>query len=219
MSIVSNIHAIIPFVAKKTAAFSEQRLSVIGYKTDKKTGIKPASVCASIPVLSVRDCSPDQLVKFYPVLTKLIQQTQDSIVRELHESKQTQVRDDQIDIPAVIAFLEEESQGGRLTKDIVSRWFVEVLVEPLTLAVADKLGMPDDLSEADKGKLEGIINSYSASFQAMAGGKTAFSVEKARSLLKVLALLEDAENDSLAPKFSKKLNDMISAQESVLFDL
>ena len=55
MSNISDTHNIAGYISGTTKPFAGQRLATVTYKIDKKTGIKPASVCASIPAVAASD--------------------------------------------------------------------------------------------------------------------------------------------------------------------
>lgn len=204
MSNISTSHNIVEFT-KTSKALDGQRLSKVWYKGKKAEEKKP--VCVSIPrVLSIM-VGAEELEQLKPQVLDMILGAQDKIVRERYEQGATSISDSDISIAACIAWLQEESAGGRLTKEYIIQWFSESLSDKLLVAVADKLGIGDTPSELEAKKLEQAVNVFKDSFAQLAGGATRFQPEKARKMLKVLELIE--EENTLADKFQTRLEKML----------
>lgn len=221
----STVHAITAFDSRKSEPLSDQRLAKVIYKTPRKgsADAKKQSVCASIPILTSHDLTPKQLEKFYPHITQLIHSAQDSILKMRVEelassgSQATEISDHHLSIDACIAFLDDDAKGNRLTKEIIAEWFAANLEEMLTVALADRLCFPSELSEVQSRKLDAMVAVYSESFQSLAGGKTAYVKEKAEKLLKALEL---ASADPITEKMNVRLQKMLTVEETAdLFGL
>ncbi len=86
MSNVSNVHDVIPFVAGKSAALSDQRLAKVGYKSSAKNPAKFPSVAVSVPFLS-DDSLRENMDSLLPYIKGMMEKTQDDVIRSLYESK------------------------------------------------------------------------------------------------------------------------------------
>lgn len=205
MSIVSNTHDVVNYDPKKSSAFTGQRLAKITYKTDKESGTKKDSKCVSIPMVA-SEAITASIDKLMPHLVTYMQDVQDKIIRGLVDSGKETVHDDEISVAACIEFLDSESTGGRLTKEMISSWFDSTLADKLTVAFADKLGVSDTPTADDEAKITAAITQYKDKFSSLAGGKTSYSPEIADRLQKALSFAPDG--DELAGKFSVRLEKM-----------
>ena len=141
MSNVSTVHDIKPFTAGDKA-LSCQRLSKVGYKSTKKNPAKYKSVAVSVPFIQV-EAIRDQFQSLLPHIVTMLENAQDGLIRTLYENADgslTQVSDAEINVPAIIGWLNAEAAGDRLTKDRIEAWFDSELSENLSALVAEKLG-------------------------------------------------------------------------------
>ena len=208
MSVISNTHNITAYDPKASKAFSGQRLAKVTYKTDKETGVKPASVCCSIPVASP---SNEELQQFRPYILDWYMRQQDAIVRARHEEGAKTITDSDISCEAVAAWLAAESSGNKLTKEFLLEWFATELADNLMLAIADKLHLSDTPAEGQTKQCNQMIAGYRDSFAALAGGKTAFTPQKAEKMLKALSLASAEDNTTI--KLRDKLEHMTQVAE------
>lgn len=217
MSNVSNRHTVIPFVAGKSTALSNQRLIRVLYKPSKKVAQKYPSVCVSVPNIE-EPLSADTLDKLNPYIIEMIQKAQDGIVKNMYEEskgKLSNISDEDISINAVISFLEEESSGGRLNKEILYSWFDEFLKDNLTVTIAEKLNIDD----IDDEKIIKAVNGYKEMIASLSGGATVYSEKQVKNLLKVLELSSAEDDDAIIGRLNKRLNNMISKDMSSLIEL
>lgn len=210
MSTNSTAHDLVKYDPKASKAFTGQRLSKITYKTDKETKVKPDSYCVSVPVVS--SISNDDSALLRPYICQWIMDMQDAVIRQLHEAGSKVVTDSDICAEALAAYLATEAAGNRLTKEFLLAWFAEELAEILMVSIADKLQIGDTPTEAQAKKVEQMLAAYRDSFAALAGGKTAFTPDKAGKMLKVLGLAQDQENPTTT-KVKAKLEHMTVVAE------
>lgn len=204
MSAISNIHSIVAFDSKTSKAFENQRLAKVIYKTSRTTGIKEKeSVCVSVPKLEIDD---SDLIQFKPYISAYLESVQDAIIRLKYEEGKTSIHSNDIGIHAMLDYLEEDSKGGRLTKEFITEWFNASLADTLTVAIADKLGISDTPSEVETKKIEQMINVYRDKFASLAGGKTSFAADIATKLQKALEFADS--DDMLAQRFNARLEKM-----------
>src|SRR5574339_1049458 len=164
MSNVSNRHTVVPFVSGKTTPLSGQRLAKVGYKTSKnQKELKFKPIAASVPFIDDQEII-GRVHNLVPYVKTLLENTQDNIIRSLYESNDgilQSVSDEEISIDACIAFLESESNGGRLRKTDVEKWFDENVRENLFVLIADKLfSGADELTKEQEEKVEANVNAY-----------------------------------------------------------
>lgn len=206
MSQISNRHSIVAFDSKISKAFEGQRLAKIGYKTTK-TG--KTSVCVSVPRIGSLDIAT--LKAFEPHLLSLIEQTQDAIIRNLYESGANEVSTEQLSIESVAAFLDSDSRGERLTKEMIGEWFQENLADSLMVAFAEKLGISEPTVE-DDARIGKVVETYKEKFASLSGSKTLYTVEIVEKLEKALSLVET--EDLIGLKLAKKLATMKSTPKT-----
>lgn len=211
MSTTSTAHDIVAYDPKASKAFTGQRLAKVTYKTNSETGIKPPSVCVSVPVATV---DQEFIAQAMPYLIDWYQTQQDAIIRTIHEEGSKIVTDTDIAGSAVLAYLVAQAQGNRLTKEFLLDWFAAELADNLTLAISDKLQISDTPTDAQTKQVNQMISGYRDSLCAMAGGKTAFTPQKAEKLIKALSLANDPANATTA-RLMAKLESMKKVEELV----
>jgi len=227
MSNVSNRHVVNQFIAGTSKPLAEQRLAKVGYKTttDKKTKkeIPPKfpSVCASVPKFSnaqILERSGDLVDSIRAV----VESAQDGIFKSLYESSGgtlREVADQDISIDACIAFLAAESEGDRLTKESIGKWFVSSLQDNLIVVRADLYGFAE-LNEEQLKRVMQDCNAFKGLLQLLAG-KDVFLSETQKSYI-AYALKYAAEDDAVAQKLIakfEKLNEAIDPAAALGFAL
>lgn len=208
MSVISNVHSVVPFDSKKSQPFDGQRLcKVIAKYTAKmaeKKAAKKQSKCVSIPVSKV---TQSFLLNGLEYINAMYQDAQDGVVRELVEGGATEVRDDQLTEECVLQFLADEAAGNRITKDAANAWFDGTMAEMLTVAFADKLGVSDTPTKDQETTIAQAIGVYKEKFAGLAGGKTKYDPETAQKLIKAIETV--GADDELATKFGARLQVML----------
>lgn len=210
MSVVSNRHNVVPFIAGKSVAFNGQRLSRVLYKPSKK-GNKEASfpsVCVSVPKIK-EPIDSEVIERLHPFIIELIEGTQDKIVKSLYENSNgtiSSIHDDDISIDAVIGYLEAESSGGRLTKEALNKWFVDNMQDNLYIVLCEKMGYENP----DKNEGEAVqrqINGYKEMISALSGGATVYQEKQVKALLKAISVA--TSDDDIAKKLTIRLEKML----------
>jgi len=207
MSVISGIHSFVKFDSKTSRAWDGQRLIKITYKTVRKgdkAGTKKDSMCVSVP--PVADLDDVTLSAFKPYIKALREDTQDKIARDLYEAGRTEITDSDLCDTAILAWLEEEAKGNRLTKEAVIAWFDATMADTLTVAFGDKLGVSDVPNAEQVKQIEGAIEVYRKMFAGLAGGKTSYAPNVAVKLLKAFEIV--GCDDDIAKKFTARLEGM-----------
>ena len=218
MSVVSNTHALIPFISGKSQPFAGQRLVKVTCKqTDKmtKAGITALpSVCASVPVLLLDDVKQrsDALL---PHLLTFLEGTQDAIVRSLYEDSKgvrKDVRQEEIDLPACLSFLAAKEAGSRLSGDTIKAWFESGMAKDISVAIigdALKYGEPDGWSEEQAATVAKHVGVYCEVFQMLAGknlNRASFGDKQWNRLTQILSMiLEESPEDTFAQRLSDRM--------------
>lgn len=210
MSNVSNRHNVNPFVSGESKPLTGQRLARVGYKgteENKAKGFK--SICVSVPFISLSSEDMETYKEsFKNILVNAIESAQDGIIKSLYESSGatlSSVGDDDLSLVNCLAFIEAESNGGRLSKEFLESWFDSTLAENLTVVIADKLGF-DDLNDDQMLVVEKHLNGYKGLISSLAGNKTILSATQMSGIRRALELSK--VDDEVCVKLNKKLDDM-----------
>lgn len=210
MSNISNRHSVVEFKSGKSAAFTGQRLLRVLYKPDRKTGkMKYPSVCVSVPKIQ-EPLSAEILQRLNPYIVGMLEETQDKIVKSLYESKEgklSNISDEDIDMNAIIGFLENEYSGGRLTKEFLISWFNENVQDNLSVTIAEKMGLqnPDD---KDWEKINKAVNGYREMISSLSAGAVVYSAGQCSALIQCLEIagVDDDVNKKLTLRLNKMMN-------------
>lgn len=209
MSNVSNVHDIVPFIAGKTSALTDQRLAKVGYKSTTKNPARFASVAVSVPFLS-DDSIKDHSETLLPYVRTMLEGVQDSVIRSLYESKDgklSQVLDSDISVQACIAFMESEAAGDRLKKEHIESWFDRVCAENTFTLIAEKLGYSgDELTEDQVKTVQKHVKTYRDILSMLSGGRTVLTPVQIKSCRTVIEVSED--DSGIGQKLIARLNAM-----------
>lgn len=213
MSIVSDRHSIVPFVAGTTKAMNNQRLAKVGYKTTKKQAAKYRNIAVSVPMIDmeiVKDRFSDLEVYF----REYLESAQDAVIRKLYEAKNgtlDAVSDSEIGISAIINHLAIEASGERLKKEFLESWFDENVKENLSVLVAEKLGF-DELTADNMKVIDQHVNAYRGLVSGLSGGATFYQPKQIAGIRKALEV--SAEEDEIVKKLSARL-DVMEKKENI----
>lgn len=141
MSTISNVHQIVAYDSKKSAPYSGQRLAKVIFKGRGDKKAEHDSQCASVPQVNELDVQA-ALPQFMPHLVRMVEDAQDRIVREVFLSGRDTVTSEELSVAAVLALLEREAAGTRVTKERIGCWYDASLATELQEAFAAKLGSP-----------------------------------------------------------------------------
>lgn len=218
MSVISSTHSFNQFVSGVSApADSTQRLVKIVFKQTEamtKKGLKaPESSCVSVP--KVEELTQAQMEGLQSHVFKLLEDAQDGIIRELYLEGKSNVQDAEISVESCIAYLNEQAQGSRITKEVISQWCEDSgFADMLRMKFAAVLGLGDDCTDEEAAKVEMQVAGYTEKFCALAGSKTSYTADVAAKLLKAIQL--HAIQDEMSKRFSTRLQDMVSNPKSSL---
>lgn len=208
MSVISNRHSVVPFVSGESKAMNGQRLAKVGYKSTKTNKAKFASVCVSVPLISSEEIASN-LNQLMDSVKQLCADTQDKIIRGLYEGRNgslDSVSDDDIGMQAIIAYLDSDNQGGRLTKEFLTEWFNQVAQDNTFGLIAEALKYPDELTEEQSTTVQKHVNGYREVIASLAGGKTMLNLKQIAGLRKVFDTIEPEDDTTL--KLRKRIDKM-----------
>lgn len=209
MSHFPSTHLVTPFDSAKSQALTGQRLAKIRYKTTAKQAAKFPSVCVSVPPLDDSEIM-ENLPALKVHIRAMLEAAQDGVIRSLYEvsdGKLSSVQDSDISVLACIGFLNTESEGGRLTKDMIDAWFDSNLAEYVTALIVEKLSYGEDLTPEQEHTIGRHVKGYKDMYSALAGGKTIYQANQIASLRRVLGLVDQ---DEIGTKLEARLSGMLS---------
>ena len=208
MSNVSNRHNVVPFVAGKSAALTDQRMSKVGFKLTEKMKAKGEkalpSVFASIPMIdpAAIEVHWENLV---PYVQTLLETAQDGIFRSLYVSSAgtlTSIADEELSIPACIAFM--EAQRADLSAETVGAWFDSELTDALTVIVADKLGFNLETPEQEQ-TVSKHVKIHRDVLCMIAGRSVILQPKQAAGIRNMLKIAPD---DAMNARITAKMNEL-----------
>jgi hypothetical protein len=155
-----------------------------------------------------------------PYVVEFLRTEEDKIIKEAHRTGSIGFGTSYFSLEKVIEFIEAESQGTRVNKEIIDEWFSTEVEEGLILAFAAKLAIDvSNPSEIELEKLQTIVDAYKGKFGSLASGKTHYRKEEAELLQKALEVT-GARNGNLGSKFYSRLEKMkVAPDESLLMSL
>lgn len=213
MSNLTSVHDIVTYT-KASKPFDGQRLATLTYKTDKKTGIKKESKCASVP--RITDITSTDVMALKPYLVEWLELKQDAIIRERNDTGLKHVATEDISISSICEYLDSESKGSRFTKEYLIEWYIESLEENLLVLIMERLGFDaNTMTPAQEAQVLKLGQNYRESFAALAGGATMYGEEKCKQLLRALEFASEGPTTSrLVERLTKMM--VPKAEEGLL---
>jgi hypothetical protein len=209
MSLTSTMHTVAPFVAGESKPLSGQRLARILFKSGAKKGdAQFPSVCVSLPQIDPEHVEAN-LSRLLPFIGDMLEGAQDRLIKSLYVNSGgtlAHVTDSDVSVDALIAFLESESEGTRLTKEKAEQWFAATLADNVTVMLAEKNGL--DMTDP---RIVQSVAGFKGLFGVLAGGKQILNTKQLDNLEKALALL--GESDDISAVLERKIRDMRAPKE------
>lgn len=163
-----------------------------------------------------------------PHLINLLETTEDGMIKDLHSKGQMNVYPESLTIDKLIEVLEESSNSGRLSKEIIGNWFNEFLSDSLTNAFAEKLGLAlddeaieslDEVGMEKLAKLERIINVYKDKLESLASPKVFLKEEDQTALLSMFTKIPNILENSVGRRLHNRISNMKNKQEDDLLTM
>lgn len=214
MSTFSGTHLIQSYSGKEHALMG-QRLVTVTYKKDKD-GIKPPSICVSIP--RIEQFSSEWIEQnntwVQSTLKSVLEREQDLIVRGIHESKSGNVSDVDISLEKCISNMSISASGGRLNKEQIGEWFLNHMEDGLLEALTIKMGITGVATSEQVSKIESLIGSFKQKFTNLASPMVKYDTNTCIQLMKALDYCAD-KSDSICMKFINRITDMMNTHEII----
>lgn len=173
----------------------------------KGRGVTPRpSMCASIP--RITEFTDEDLTLLLPHFVNMVETVQDRLIKDRAEQGAEEVSEEEIGIPAVANYLEEQQKGTRLSKEELISWFDTFLSGPLHTAIVKKITLGKKPTAQQSAMAVEALGEYKEKLSSLAGGRTEYPESVAENLQKAVDLL-DLEEDTLADKLHRRLEAMI----------
>jgi len=224
MSVISNRHTVLT-LDKTSKALTGQRLARVIAKKNKEGVYESANLteskCVSVPRIAT--LTQDQLTAMMPHCINLIQDAQDSIIREsIIKTGASEIPQESIDVSECIKYLESDASGGRITKEYLQAWFIETYSEAayeFIASVVCKFG--DDFNSYTPDQLTVIeqkTNVLRDMFAGWSGGKYEPDMPKCRGMIRFCEFVGEDQLDSRMEVYKAKAQkrlDQLIAETSV----
>lgn len=199
---------------------ASDRLSLVKWKETTKAPKLHANVAVSVPkiILDLGSHPTTALLTLH--LQAAFEAMQDQVIRSLIE---TQIREERKTVPnlhvvpaditpaAVSAFLSAETISSRLKGENIETWFDTCVSDNLTLAIANKLSLPDEPSQEEREKLLATVTQHKTLLAKLAGPATSYQPKLAKQLLAALSLPEVTDLCDSDPA-SKRIHSYLSTR-------
>lgn len=212
MATITTIKSQITVVRNKEDKFkpsaSSNRIVTLNYRTDGDTGIKPVSRVVEIEAIT-DSIIMENISALLPAISRMIENEQNSIVRELVGEKTTgYINSADTNIDAVISSFRANSGGGRITSEYLSQWFSEELAENTIVYAAGIRGI-DEPNDEQLSALQNLAATYQKLIAEVTKKNTFYTPEIRASIMKVLALVsESAENNRIVSYITERFSNM-----------
>lgn len=126
---IGNNHIFSPLNKDSKALAADQRLVRLIAKGKEKHENLQASLCVSIPVVS-QDVIVDVIDKLLPHVVGMVQDAQDKMIREWRlEHGRNEIPQDVFNVDHVIAWLDANARGDRVSSEYLTEWFIDGYAE------------------------------------------------------------------------------------------
>ena len=188
------------------AADGTRMLKVLFKNTEKVKAPMPSKFISAAPIAGSELQEVLQNPRFAPHALSILHNAQMELVRArlLAEGEGCMIDDSDYSVAKCLDYLDEEAKGNRLSKESITAWFQSDVADMLTVAIADKLGLPDTPSDVESSKVAAMVADYSSKFAGLAGSKTVYSPEIAQKLVRALEVA-GADSEGLGLQFKSKL--------------
>ena len=200
MSLISTQHTFVAHTPK-TEAFTGQRLVRLIAKKDQKGNYNShltETLAVSIPPTQESEVSAN-LANLMPHILGLIDSTRDSIIRDYRlESGNATVDDSVFCMSEVLAYLEADAKGTRVTKEYLEKWFADTYSELAAEFICSLSNWDDKNLSEDQLKVIGQkINVLSGMFSGWSSGKYSPEIPKCKAMVKFAEFVAPIADDRM----------------------
>ncbi len=189
MSNVSNTHNVAK-LEKNSKAFTGQRVARVIAKADKQ-GNYPSEHLKESKFVSVPTISPEftgiQLTSLSAHIVGMLNDAQDSIIRDRVIDGATSINDDEISVDACIKYLDDAAKGNRISGEFISKWFMDTYADSAVEFIATLCqfeGPADQYSIEQLKTIETKVNVLSSMFAGFASGKYSPAIPQCKAMIK-----------------------------------
>lgn len=209
MSLISSTHTATVYDAKKSKAFTGQRLVVTIAKKDAQGNYGPhlqQTMCTSIPHINVQDIE-DNSEALLSHLVSWLESQQNALISSRIKEGHKEVTTEALSIKSVIAFMSGTNSGDRWDEKRIADWFNDNLAEPIVTLLLGN-GSPEE-------RVEKILLATSKRFSSTLSSRGVISKVMASELKKALKFAPD-KTDGTYLKFKARIDK--SLEEASLED-
>jgi len=190
------------------------------YQVSPKTGKKLAE--NSYVRVSCKHLTEEMILarisELTPYFLSYMQSIENQVVRDYHIRGLGRISTGNLSIDKIIDRLDASETSSRLSKDMIAKWFDADIAESLAELIASKLGIDENSSDDQIGKLELVLGAYKIKFESLSNPKGYINEADCESLIGVIRKAS-AENSLLGNRFIAKLESMSKKQDEILLSL
>ena len=182
-----------------------------------------ASVAVELPALSAAQFG-EYIANpvIHELVTGYIEKLQDEYIKGRAIAGAAGISYSEVNVANVAEYLASQGDGsggfGQLSEERIAAWFEQEARELLIVAFADRLGMSQDVSDAEVKKLEQLANQTRDNLKKLASRKPVVFDTRVHKALEWALDVTDA-GEVMTAKLRGKLNMPATAQEDLLANL
>lgn len=213
MSIVSNVHSILP-LEKDSKPLNGQRLARVIAKKNKDGEYESEnltqSLCVSVPFITDEEIS-DVIAELLPHIRNMCEDAQDKLIREFRvQHGRNEIPQDAIAMDAIVQFLNESANGSRITKEWMQGWFTESYSEAATAFIRSAID-----GAAEK-VIEQKVNVLRDMFSGFASARYSPEIPKCKAMLRFGAYVGEENWDARMKMIQTKTSKILAEKEAEL---
>ncbi len=197
------------------------RISKMLYQTNKKTGNRVAD--NSYTRIPTKHLDTAELIEnaelLVPYLRTYLQGIEDSVIKADHVKGLTEVYCPGLSLNKIIAELDKRELGGRITKEQIASWCINVLMPELAPLILAKMGFDDvdDLDDERAIEFNAVLRNYRNKLESLASPSPSIKTDDCESLISVIGKCEAA--DDIGSRLVLKLEKMANVVTETLMTL
>ena len=207
----------LPYDSKAPVTEKGFRTAKLTYKSTAKNPAKMPNACVLVQPITSPDIT-GHITALIPHITTMCENAQDAILRAQYESNAGSVNKDTINLDAIIAYLDAEATGNRMTKDSILEWFDAEMKDTLTVLIADKMNITDEPTDKQTDDINRIIAVYRGKYGALSSGATIYQPTDVERLVSAIEKTEVSES-LYGSRLLSRLNGMNKKEEELLLSL
>lgn len=212
MSIISDTHSFNK-LEKNSKPLNGQRLVRLIAKGENKHVNLSESLCVSVPRVTSEEVA-DVIDRLLPHIVGMVQDAQDKMIREYRiESGREAIQQSVIRMDEVVAWLDANAAGDRVTSEYLAEWFTEEYAEAAHQYIANAMGV-----DIVNGEVPEVVMQKTAvlrdMFTGWSSGKYSPNIPKLKAMIKFAESVD--ELDGRMSGLIVKCRDMLTKKEAEL---